>query len=172
MNVVMNLWVPWNVGDLLTSWVSDSFLWWTLFCVCACVHAYLHRRGVEEEDIKKLISAVLYASHWTASSSSEWRSKKIGDLWSYSAFYLPFWVFIYCRGIFDKKGMIFMDCCNNRYFLISITCTLNVGNCIVCWNVGRTLTYNTVQTHTPLLYFRAVIPNRGSAVPWGTANTS
>ena len=131
-------------------------------CVRACMRArawmtvFLQRRGIEkeEENIKKLISAVLNASHWTGSRSSEWRTKQIGDLWSYSAFHLPLWVFHSFHGIFDEKGMIFMDCCNNCYFSVSIACTLNVGNCIVCWNVGRTLTYDTVQTQTPLLYFR------------------
>lgn len=123
-------------------------------CVCVPAPVFLQRRGVEEEDTKKLISAVPYASHWTGSCSSDWRTRKIGDFWSYSAYYLPLWVFHSCHGIFDEKGMIFMDCCNNRYFSVSIACTLNVGNCIVCWNVGRTLTYDTVQTQTPLLYFR------------------
>jgi hypothetical protein len=123
-------------------------------CVCVCMPVFLQIEGVEKEDIKKLISAVLCASHWTGSCSSEWGTNKIGDLWSYSSFYLPLWVFDSCHGIFDEKGMIFMDRCNNRYFSVSVACTLNVGNCIVYWNIGRTLTYDTVQTHTPLLYFR------------------
>jgi len=51
-----------------------------MFCVCVCVPVFLQRRGVEEGDIKKLISAALYDGHWAGSCSSGYRTKKLGDL--------------------------------------------------------------------------------------------